>query len=98
MKKAKIAEIFFSIQGEGPYTGTSQLFIRFVACNINCRYCDTKRDKFKVYTSAGLAAKAAKLIARHRPQYLCLTGGEPLLEAGFIAEFLKKLGKKRPRV
>ena len=39
--KAKIKEIFASIQGEGPYVGVKQLFIRFCACNLNCDYCDT---------------------------------------------------------
>ena len=39
--KAKIKEIFSSIQGEGEYIGCKQIFIRFCACNLNCAYCDT---------------------------------------------------------
>ncbi len=40
-KKANIIEIFSSIQGEGPYIGYRQLFLRFAGCNLNCSYCDT---------------------------------------------------------
>ena len=40
----KVKEIFASIQGEGPYVGYKQLFIRFCGCNLNCGYCDTEFD------------------------------------------------------
>jgi len=36
-----ITEIFSSIQGEGPYIGFRQIFIRFSDCNLECAYCDT---------------------------------------------------------
>ena len=42
MSKIKIKEIFESIQGEGPYVGYKQLFIRFCNCNLKCNYCDTE--------------------------------------------------------
>lgn len=38
---ARIREIFSSVQGEGPYVGCRQVFIRFEGCNLSCRYCDT---------------------------------------------------------
>jgi len=41
MKNALIAEIFSSIQGEGPWVGQRQIFVRFMGCDIQCRYCDT---------------------------------------------------------
>jgi 7-carboxy-7-deazaguanine synthase len=39
--QAQISEIFNSIQGEGPYLGMRQVFVRFQACQLHCRYCDT---------------------------------------------------------
>ncbi|MCL5059022.1 MAG: 7-carboxy-7-deazaguanine synthase QueE, partial [Actinobacteria bacterium] len=42
--KAAVREIFSSVQGEGPYVGTRQIFIRFDGCNLSCRYCDTARS------------------------------------------------------
>ncbi len=39
--KAKISEIFSSIQGEGLYLGKRHIFVRFFGCNMRCAYCDT---------------------------------------------------------
>ncbi len=36
--------MFVSVQGEGPYVGYRQLFVRFPKCNLNCIYCDTPKD------------------------------------------------------
>lgn len=42
---ADIAEIFSSIQGEGPLVGFRQIFVRFFPCNLLCSYCDTPGKK-----------------------------------------------------
>ncbi|MFZ3102049.1 MAG: 7-carboxy-7-deazaguanine synthase QueE [Desulfitobacteriaceae bacterium] len=39
-----VREIFSSIQGEGPYVGVRQLFLRLPRCNLTCPYCDTPID------------------------------------------------------
>jgi 7-carboxy-7-deazaguanine synthase len=36
-----IAEVFRSIQGEGPHVGALQIFVRFSGCSLRCVYCDT---------------------------------------------------------
>lgn len=38
---AQLNEIFSSFQGEGPYVGERQIFIRFAGCNLSCQYCDS---------------------------------------------------------
>ena len=38
---AGISEIFASIQGEGLFCGSRQIFIRFIGCNLSCAFCDT---------------------------------------------------------
>ncbi len=46
-----ITEIFSSIQGEGPYVGVRQLFLRLPKCNLKCPYCDTETkipEQFRV--------------------------------------------------
>lgn len=37
----KVAEIFTTIQGEGPNTGIPVVFIRLSLCNLQCTWCDT---------------------------------------------------------
>ena len=36
MSKIKVSEIFYSLQGEGLYTGTPSLFMRTFGCNFTC--------------------------------------------------------------
>ncbi len=90
--KAKIKEIFESIQGEGLYIGVNQLFIRFSSCNLHCRYCDTDfKSDLKDYTADELAKIVNDFKNIHS---VSLTGGEPLTEADFLSEFLPKVNKK----
>ncbi len=42
---AHISEIFNSIQGEGLYVGTRQVFVRFEKCQLHCAYCDTPASR-----------------------------------------------------
>lgn len=44
---AYINEIFNSIQGEGLYAGTRQVFVRFEECQLHCSYCDTLKGRGK---------------------------------------------------
>lgn len=91
--KAKIADIFTSIQGEGLYLGEKQLFVRFFGCNLNCRFCDTKLDCFFEYEPQELF-KELKLY-RRKYHSVSFTGGEPLLQKDFLKEILKLTHKDR---
>ena len=41
MRGANLVEVFSSIQGEGTHVGTTTLFVRFGACDLRCRWCDS---------------------------------------------------------
>ena len=84
-----IKEIFTSVQGEGPYIGYKQLFIRFCGCNLNCKYCDTDFDitNSKKYTKEELLEICNQNLDCHS---VSLTGGEPLLHVDFLQGFLKE--------
>ncbi|MDE6138490.1 MAG: 7-carboxy-7-deazaguanine synthase QueE [Candidatus Gastranaerophilales bacterium] len=86
--KAKINEIFSSIQGEGPVVGYKQLFIRFCGCNLKCDYCDTEFMQGKEYSTQELFDTITKEYDLKTFHSISLTGGEPLLHAEFLKEFL----------
>ncbi len=90
MMKARISEIFLSIQGEGVYVGEEQIFIRFYGCNLNgCRFCDTQLYSFREYNSLELSEY---LTTRFNDVYsISLTGGEPLVQKDFLKEFLPSI-------
>ena len=100
--KAKIKEIFASVQGEGLYIGTKQLFIRFCACNLKCDYCDTPhlpvnindKDTFFEFTPDELVRYINEKFDIKTISFISLTGGEPLIWNEFLAEFLPKVKTK----
>lgn len=90
----RVKEIFESIQGEGPYIGYKQIFIRFCNCNLKCNYCDTEfaaDENFMEFCPQNLAdyIKKFNLKTIHS---ISLTGGEPLLSVDFLKEFLPLTG------
>ncbi|MDR1168736.1 MAG: 7-carboxy-7-deazaguanine synthase QueE [Heliobacteriaceae bacterium] len=92
----KIKEIFTSIQGEGPYAGVKQLFIRFCNCNLKCNYCDTEfssESDYEEFCPSSLAEKIKEFDLKTLHS-ISLTGGEPLLQADFLKKFLPQASKK----
>ena len=95
---AKILEIFQSIQGEGLYTGVRQVFVRFFECHMHCVWCDTPdsigdgRREYKKYSLEKLFQEIQPLMTNCHS--VSLTGGEPLLQADFIKEFIPLLKPK----
>lgn len=83
-----VKDIFYSFQGEGPWVGYPQIFIRFYGCNIHCAYCDEPdfvKDKKKMSID-DIVAEVDRLSADNYVHSISLTGGEPLLYAEFIKE------------
>lgn len=87
----KINEIFYSLQGEGKWAGLPNIFIRVTGCNLRCSYCDT--------TYAYYSGDEMKLdeilteISKYPCKFICITGGEPLLQndiLNLIDALLKK--------
>ncbi|MDD5432225.1 MAG: 7-carboxy-7-deazaguanine synthase QueE [Candidatus Omnitrophica bacterium] len=85
--KARISEVFDSIQGEGLYFGEKQIFVRFFGCNLSCRFCDTKLDRFREYDPEELINE----IDTYEDSYhsISFTGGEPLLHKEFLSKVLR---------
>ena len=75
----QIAEIFESIQGEGPWAGTPSLFIRTSGCNLRCSFCDTPYTSWKPEGTAWSIEELTRRIASSTAPDVVLTGGEPML-------------------
>ena len=75
-KTYRINEIFYSLQGEGYYTGTPAVFLRFSGCNRKCSFCDTDHSGGSSMTADEIAEACAAYPSRH----LVATGGEPVLQ------------------
>lgn len=100
-------EIFASLQGEGPSMGLPVAFVRLSRCNLACTWCDTAytwrfegdnrphRDAVAFDRKANQVtltpAETAERIAALGQKRLVITGGEPLLQAGALAEMLAHL-------
>ena len=95
--KAKINEIFDSIQGEGPYIGYRQLFVRFCGCNLLCNYCDTEFNQGETYSVSELLNKVKSFDLEHIHS-VSLTGGEPLLQYEFLKDFLPEIKKTGAKI
>lgn len=72
----RINEIFYSLQGEGRWTGHAAVFVRFSGCNLQCPFCDTAHGRFTEMTVDGVMAEIGRYPSRH----VVLTGGEPALQ------------------
>lgn len=74
----RVTEIFYSIQGESTHAGRPCVFVRFTGCDLRCAYCDT------TYAFTGGQDLSREEIhaevARYPTKFVCLTGGEPVLQ------------------
>jgi len=95
-KKGYLLEVFSSFQGEGPYAGLRQVFVRTSGCHLRCAYCDTPESWNRSPTwklggesrtnpvTVDEALEAIRSLGPHPS--VSFTGGEPILQAEFVRE------------
>lgn len=87
----KIAETFLSINGEGVKAGQLSFFIRFVGCNLNCDYCDTKWANLPDAPHRSMTGlELYGLVKESGAENVTITGGEPMIQEN-IGELLDLL-------
>lgn len=80
----KIAEIFYSVQGEGMLAGTPSVFVRTSGCNLRCTWCDTP---YTSWTPEGAAMSVDDIVTevrRHPASHVVVTGGEPMIQPAIV--------------
>jgi 7-carboxy-7-deazaguanine synthase len=75
----KIAEIFYSIQGEGALVGIPSVFIRTSGCNLRCTWCDTPYTSWSPEGEDLSIEQIARTVAGFRTHHIVITGGEPMI-------------------
>jgi hypothetical protein len=102
MSKIKVAELFYSIQGEGRYTGVPSIFLRTFGCNFQCSgFGMTKglfseeaeeiakeANKYKTYEELPLVSTGCDSYASWHPSFKHLS---PMLESDAIADRIMEI-------
>jgi len=89
--RLRVTETFFSVQGETSFAGRLCAFVRLTGCDLRCSWCDTTYS-FTQGDWRTFAALYAE-IEGFGADYVCVTGGEPLLQKavhGFMEELLNQ--------
>ena len=93
----KIIEVFASLQGEGLRQGEPTVFLRFSGCNLKCTFCDTRYawNGGRELRPFQVLKEIQKIRSRYPADWVCLTGGEPLLQdISSLVDDLKQEGWK----
>ena len=90
----KIAELFYSIQGEGVLVGVPSVFIRTSGCNLRCSWCDTPYTSWQPEGNEFTIEQILDEVKAHPARHVVVTGGEPMIlpEIVPLTERLRGLG------
>ena len=99
--RAKLSEIFTSIEGEGILFGTKTMFVRLAGCPLKCYWCDTP---YALPMDSGIdypIDEAKELISKRlqpNTYKVNFTGGEPLVQYQVVIELAKFVRQKGLRI
>ena len=80
----KIAELFYSLQGEGSLVGVPSVFIRTSGCNLRCAWCDTPYASWQPEGAEWSLDEIENEVESHGARHAVITGGEPMIQAEIV--------------
>ncbi|HEY3938515.1 MAG TPA: 7-carboxy-7-deazaguanine synthase QueE [Bryobacteraceae bacterium] len=90
----QIAEIFYSLQGEGILVGVPSVFIRTSGCNLRCTWCDTPYTSWHPTGEDVSLERIMQAVTAQPASHVVLTGGEPMIspEVVPLSQLLRRAG------
>lgn len=74
-----VMEHFYTIQGEGAFTGCPAYFIRLGGCDVGCVWCDVK-DSWDADAHPKMSVSQLTALVKETPaKIVVITGGEPAM-------------------
>ena len=87
-------EHFYTLQGEGKYTGTSAYFIRLGGCDVGCVWCDVKESWDANIHPKMSAEELRNIVSQFPGELVVITGGEPAMyDLTVLIDALHSIGK-----
>jgi 7-carboxy-7-deazaguanine synthase len=74
-----VMESFYTLQGEGFYTGTAAYFIRLGGCDVGCHWCDVKESWDASLHPQLNVRSIVESASIFKGRTVVITGGEPLM-------------------
>ena len=81
----KIAELFYSLQGEGALVGVPSVFVRTSGCNLRCRWCDTPYTSWSPEGTDLELGQIVEQVRAYPASHVVITGGEPMIQTELVA-------------
>ena len=74
-----LMEHFYTLQGEGRYTGYASYFLRLGGCDVGCVWCDVKESWDASKHPLVQIESMVKFVLDEKAPIAVITGGEPLM-------------------
>lgn len=90
----RVAEVFYSLQGEGMLVGTPSVFVRLSGCNLRCKWCDTPYASWAPEGDDWMLGPLLAEIRGRWAHHVVVTGGEPMIAPliSLMTQRLRELG------
>lgn len=86
-------ETFYTVQGEGAFSGAPAFFIRLAGCDVGCVWCDVKESWDAAKHPAVQVNYLVQLVSEAGASICVITGGEPTMhDLTDLTESLREKG------